>query len=150
MIINLFEIVPSSIQDSESIYESDPIPGGGFSYLYRSDGAGDTSNNTGFFSLFKQGTIANVEFNVDNPTTNFVQAINVNNINNSDVWLYELDDFGQIEKLWDKVPATAGNNAIYNSLANDKRNTYNVVTKNNDAVDLVFGDGNFSNIPSFK
>ena len=143
-----FEIVPSSIQDSESIYESDPIPGGGFSYLYRSDGAGDTSNNTGFFSLFKQGTIANVEFNVDNPTTNFVQAINVNNINNSDVWLYELDDFGQIEKLWDKVPATAGNNAIYNSLANDKRNTYNVVTKNNDAVDLVFGDGNFSNIPS--
>jgi hypothetical protein len=28
------------------------------------------------------------------------------------------------------------------------RNIYNVITKNNDAIDLVFGDGNFSNIPS--
>ena len=143
-----FEIVPATIQDSESIYERTPLPGGGFSYVYRTDGAGDTSNNTGFFALFKQGTIANTEFNIANPSTNFVQPINVNNINNSDVWLYELDDFGQIESLWDKVPTTVGNNAIYNSLATDRRNIYNVVTKNNDAVDLVFGDGNFSNIPS--
>jgi len=143
-----FEIVPATIQDSESIYEKTPLPGGGFTYVYRTDGAGDTSNNTGFFALFKQGTMANVEFNVANPSTNFVQPINVNNINNSDVWLYELDDFGQIENLWDKVPTTVGNNAIYNSLATDKRNIYNVVTKNNDAIDLVFGDGNFSNIPA--
>ena len=143
-----FEIVPATIQDSESIYERTPLPGGGFSYVYRTDGAGDTSNNTGFFALFKQGSMANTEFNIANPSTNFVQPINVNNINNSDVWLYELDDFGQIENLWDKVPTTVGNNAIYNSLATDRRNIYNVVTKNNDAVDLVFGDGNFSNIPS--
>ena len=143
-----FEIVPATIQDSESIYERTPLPGGGFSYVYRTDGAGDTSNNTGFFALFKQGSMANTEFNIANPSTNFVQPINVNNINNSDVWLYELDDFGQIESLWDKVPTTVGNNAIYNSLATDRRNIYNVVTKNNDAVDLVFGDGNFSNIPS--
>ena len=143
-----FEIVPATIQDSESIYERTPLPGGGFSYVYRTDGAGDTSNNTGFFALFKQGSMANTEFNIANPSTNFVQALNVNNINNSDVWLYELDDFGQIENLWDKVPTTVGNNAIYNSLATNRRNIYNVVTKNNDAVDLVFGDGNFSNIPS--
>ena len=143
-----FEIVPATIQNSESIYERTPLPGGGFSYVYRTDGAGDTSNNTGFFALFKQGSMANTEFNIANPSTNFVQPININNINNSDVWLYELDDFGQIENLWDKVPTTVGNNAIYNSLATDRRNIYNVVTKNNDAVDLVFGDGNFSNIPS--
>lgn len=143
-----FEIVPATIQDSESIYERTPLPGGGFSYVYRTDGAGDTSNNTGFFALFKQGSMSNSEFNIANPSTNFVQALNVNNINNSDVWLYELDDFGQIENLWDKVPTTVGNNAIYNSLATDRRNIYNVVTKNNDAIDLVFGDGNFSNIPS--
>jgi len=143
-----FEIVPATIQDSESIYERTPLPGGGFSYVYRTDGAGDTSNNTGFFALFKQGSMSNSEFNIANPSTNFVQALNVNNINNSDVWLYELDDFGQIENLWDKVPTTVGNNAIYNSLGTDRRNIYNVVTKNNDAIDLVFGDGNFSNIPS--
>ncbi len=143
-----FEIVPSTIEGSESIYEQTPLPGGGFSYVYRTDGAGDTSNNTGFFVLFKQGAIANSEFTVESPTTNFVQPINTNNINDSDVWLYQLDDFGQVEKLWDKVPSTAGNNAIYNSLTNNLRDTYNVITKNNDAIDLVFGDGNFSNIPS--
>ena len=143
-----FEIVPATIQDSESISEATPVPGGGFTYVYSTDGAGDTSNNTGFFSLFKQGTIANTEFTVDKATTNFVQPLNINNINNSDVWLYQLDDFGQLESLWDMVPTTVGNNAIYNSLAKNKRNIYNVITKNNDAVDLVFGDGNFSNIPS--
>jgi len=32
-------------------------------------------------------------------------------------------------------------------LSKGERNTYNVVTKLNDEVDLVFGDGNFSNLP---
>ena len=41
----------------------------------------------------------------------------------------------------------SGNNAIYNSLAKSERNIYNVVTKNNDTIDLVFGDGNFTNLP---
>ena len=60
-----FEIVPSSINDSESIYESTPVPGTGLTYTYRTDGAGDSSNNTGFFFLFKQGTIEQTEFSVD-------------------------------------------------------------------------------------
>ena len=143
-----FEIVPSSISGSESIYELAPVPGTGFTYLYRTDGSGDSSNNTGFFVLFKQGTLNNSDFTVNTATTNFVQPINVNNINNSDVWLYKLDDFGQIEKLWTQVPDLVGNNTIYNSLSKDVRDIYNVVTKNNDAIDLVFGDGNFANLPS--
>ena len=49
--------------------------------------------------MFKQGTLGNVEFSVDNPTTNFVQPLNVDNINNTDVWLYELDDFGEKNHL---------------------------------------------------
>ena len=53
-----FEIVPSTMNDSESIYEADPIPGSGLTYTYRTDGSGDSSNNTGFFFLFKQGTLA--------------------------------------------------------------------------------------------
>ena len=145
-----FEIVPSTLINSESIYEQTPVPGTGFSYLYRSDGAGDSSPNTGFFALLKQGSLANLEFGINQPTTNYVQAVNVNNINNTDVWLYELDDFGQIEKFWTKVPDLSGSNVIYNSLNSDVRDIYNVVTKNNDAIDLVFGDGNFSNIPSGK
>jgi len=142
-----FEIVPSRITGSDSIYESDPVPGSGLTYTYRSDGSGDSSNNTGFFFLFKQGTLQQTDFTVDASVTNFVKPIDITNVNDSDVWLYRLDQFGQIAEVWNKVPALAGNNAIYNSLSRSERNIYNVVTKNNDAVDLVFGDGNFSNIP---
>jgi hypothetical protein len=142
-----FEIVPSTINNSDSIYESDPIPGTGLTYVYRSDGAGDSSNNTGFFFLFKQGSIQYADFTVDTAVTNYVRSIAASNINDSDVWLYKLDQFGQIAEKWAKVPALTGNNAIYNSLAASERNIYNVVTKNNDAIDLVFGDGNFSNLP---
>jgi hypothetical protein len=142
-----FEIVPSTINNSDSIYESDPIPGTGLTYTFRTDGAGDSSNNTGFFFLFKQGTMQYADFTVDTAVTNYVRSIAASNINDTDVWLYKLDQFGQIAEKWAKVPALTGNNAIYNSLAAAERNIYNVVTKNNDAIDLVFGDGNFSNLP---
>jgi len=142
-----FEIVPSTINESDSIYESDPIAGSGLTYTYRTDGSGDSSNNTGFFFLFKQGTIQQTDFTVDASVTNYVKPLDAININDSDVWLYKLDQFGQLSQAWTKVPSLSGNNAIYNSLSKSERNTYNVVTKNNDTVDLVFGDGNFSNIP---
>jgi hypothetical protein len=142
-----FEIVPSTITDSDSIYESSPVPGTGLTYTYRTDGSGDSSNNTGFFFLFKQGTLQQIDFTVDTSVTNYVKPLDASNINNTDVWLYKLDQFGQLAESWTKVPSLSGNNAIYNSLSKAERNTYNVVTKNNDAIDLVFGDGNFSNIP---
>ena len=142
-----FEIVPSSINQSDSIYESDPILGSGLTYCYRTDGSGDSSNNTGFFFLFKQGTLETVDFTVDTSVTNYVKSLDEANVNDTDVWLYKLDQFGQLAEAWTKVPSLSGNNAIYNSLSKTERNTYNVVTKNNDAIDLVFGDGNFSNIP---
>jgi len=142
-----FEIVPSSITDSESIFEASPIPGTGLTYTYRSDGSGDISNNTGFFFLFKQGTMENQEFTVESAVTNFVKSFDTANINDSDIWLYKLDQLGQLSQEWAKVPSLSGNNAIYNSLAKTERNSYNVVTKANDSIDLVFGDGNFSNLP---
>ena len=147
-----FEIVPSTLEDSESVYESNPIEGTGLTYTYRNDGGGDSSNNTGFFFLFKQGNIQQSTFTVNSAITNYIETLDTPNINNSDVWLYQLDQFGQITKKWTQVPALSGNNAIYNSLSKSERDIYNVVTKANDTVDLVFGDGNFSNLPlgSFK
>jgi len=147
-----FEITSATINDSESIYESSPIPGTGLTYTYRTDGSGDTSNNTGFFFLFKQGDLQQTNFTVNSATTNFIQSINTSNINDTDVWLYKLDQFGQLMEQWTKVSSLSGNNAIYNSLEKSQRSIYNIVTKNNDAIDLVFGDGNFSDLPlgSFK
>ena len=66
-------------------------------------------------------------------TTNYVKSLDTANINNTDVWLYKLDQFGQLSEAWTKVPSLSGNNAIYNSLSKEERNTYNVVTKNNDS-----------------
>ena len=142
-----FEIVPSSINDSDSIYEREPVNGTGLTYAYRTDGTGDSSNNTGFFMLFKQGTMQFNDFSVNSATTNYVQNIGVENINDSDVWLFKLDEFGLPLQQWTKVPALSGNNAIYNSLSKDIRTLYNVVTNNEDSIDLVFGDGNFADIP---
>mgnify|MGYP003650071731 FL=1 len=142
-----FEIVPSTINDSETIYESDPIPGSGLTYTYRTDGSGDSSNNTGFFLLFKQGKIKQTEFSIESSITNYVYPLSATNVNDSDVWLYKLDQFGQLSQKWTKVPSLSGNNAIYNSLSRSERNIYNVVTKVDDGVDFVFGDGNFSNVP---
>ena len=110
-----FEIVPSSIDNSESIYEADPVPGTGLTYTYRSDGSGDSSNNTGFFFLFKQGSMQNEDFTINESVTNFVQSIDTPNINDSDVFLYKLDQFGQLLQRWTKIPSLSGNNAIYNS-----------------------------------
>ena len=142
-----FEIVPSTINKSETIFESAPVPGTGLTYTYRSDGSGDSSNTTGFFFLFKQGTLESQTFSVDTAITNYVKSFSTSNINDTDVWLYKLDQFGQVSEEWTKIPSFTGNNAIYNSLAKSERNSFNVVTKVNDAIDLVFGDGNFSNLP---
>ena len=90
-----FEIVPSSVNKSDSIYEADPVPGTGLTYTYRSDGSGDSSNNTGFFLLFKQGTMQNQDFAVETSVTNYIKSLETSNINDSDFWLYKLDQFGQ-------------------------------------------------------
>ena len=68
-----------------------------------------------------------------------------NNINNTDCWLYSLDVNRNINELWTKVPALSGINVIYNQLS--QKNLYQINTRTNDQVDLVFGDGSFSNIP---
>ena len=97
--------------------------------------------------MFKEGTLQTEDFTINDSETNLVQPLSANNINDSDMWLWQLDDFGQPYSLWKQVPALAGNNAIYNSLEANVRNIYNAVTRANDGVDLVFGDGNFADIP---
>jgi len=142
-----FEVVPSTIDGVDTIQEAAPINGTGLTYTYRTDGSGDSSNNTGFFLLFKQGNMQQTEFSVNSAETNYVRSLNTSNINDRDVWLYRLDAFAQPMELWKAVPSLSGNNAIYNSLAGSERLIYNIVSKADDSIDLVFGDGNFSDIP---
>tara|TARA_B110000503_G_scaffold129783_1_gene202387 strand:- start:35876 stop:39325 length:3450 start_codon:yes stop_codon:yes gene_type:complete len=141
-----FEVVSTDITDT-SVVEEAPFPGNNFAFLYRDDGRGVASSNTGFFCHFRQGILDQGLFNVGNPSTNQVVAIDAKNINQSDVWLYSLDSLGNEQELWSKVDAVEGNNVIYNSLNKNIRNIYSVLTRIEDRISLIFSDGVFGNLP---
>ena len=140
-----FEIISPTSADQSYIYERAPAPSGVFNLLYRNDNQGNGSNNTGYFFYFKQGELKNLDFTITESLPNRVVNINFDNINNSDVWLYSLNANGSPSTLWTQVPAVNGINVIYNNIAD--RNLYSVSTRANDQIDLVFGDGSFTNIP---
>lgn len=142
-----FEIVSTAFSSKEDFYEESPLPGREMGFVYRQDGQGAGSPNTGFFLMLKQGSLEATEFEIAIPSTNEVITVNMPNINNDDVWLYSLDGNKLQTTEWTKVSAITGNNIAYNSIASNIRNIYNVVTKADDKIDLVFADGVYGNLP---
>lgn len=140
-----FEAVSASTLGQTYIYEKDPTTVGQFNILYQNDSNGNGSNNTGFFLYFKQGGMQATNFTIDNAIPNNYVPVAVNNINNTDAWLYALDVNNNPQTLWTQVPAIAGINVIYNQETN--KNLYQLNTLNNDQVNIVYGDGSFANIP---
>jgi hypothetical protein len=142
-----FEIVPASLSNGVSITEQPPQPSSNFSFLYQNDYQGNSSANTGFFTYFRQGQIGLSNFAVTNPSANEIIGVNINGINNSDVWLWQTDSDGNYKTLWSRVPAITGNSVIYNSINSNTRNIYSVSTRDQDQIDLNFSDGSFGNLP---
>jgi len=142
-----FELVNGTFSGQSYVYENPPVPGNAFNMIYRNDGRGNGSVNSGFFIYFKQGTVQQSDFTIDESIENRVVNLNVDNIDNNDIWLYKLDSNGDVVTQWTKVPAVSGTNVIYNDLAVDTRTLYAVNSRTNDQVDLAFGDGVFSDIP---
>jgi hypothetical protein len=143
-----FEVVPATFSGKSFIYESNPAPASAVSILYQNDNQGSGSANTGFFTLFKQGTIGTTTFSITNPVPNEIIGINISSINDTDVWLWQLNTDGTYPATpWTKVPAMVGNNVIYNSLNTNIRNMYSVTSRDSDQIDLNFPDGSFGNLP---
>jgi hypothetical protein len=142
-----FELVSTSFKGKEEIYEEPPVPGNQVGFVYRNDGKGGPSSNTGFFLMFKQGNLELADFSIDVPTTNELIAVDTNNVNNDDVWLFALNSTGVQLNEWTKVSSLIGNNISYNSINSNIRNIYSVITKENDRVDLAFADGIYGNLP---
>ena len=142
-----FEIVSTSFKDAEEIYEEAPTPGNQLGFVYRQDGKGPASANTGFFLQFKQGSLELADFTINTPTTNETVAVESPNINNTDVWLFQLNSNGAQTNQWTKVSTLTGNNIAYNSLIGNIRNIYAVETRETDKVNLVFADGVYGNLP---
>lgn len=142
-----FEIVSTTFKNAEEIYEEPPSIGNRLAFIYRDDGKGNGSSNTGFFLYFKQGGLSQGTFTLTQPAADETVDIDAVNINNSDVWLYRLDNNSLESEYWAPVPSFEGNNIIYNSLNKNIRNIYGVITRANDRISLVFSDGVFGNLP---
>lgn len=142
-----FEVVSSSLVSDQAVVEEDPGIRGRFGVIYQQDGKGFTSSNTGFFMMFKQGQLQSLDFTIAERLPNRSVSVPVDNINNDDVWLYELNN-GRLGTQWTSVNSTKGSNAIYNSTAKGIRTIYSINTRLNDQIDMQFSDGTFGDMPS--
>jgi hypothetical protein len=142
-----FELISTSFNNQEFIYEEAPVPGNQLGFIYKQDGKGAASANTGYYMMFKQGSMEVADFSVEIPKVNERISIATEGVNNTDVWLYSLNSAGQQIAEWTQVSSITGNNIAYNSIVNDTRNIYNIVTKENDSIDIVFADGVYGNLP---
>ena len=142
-----FEVVSTAFNGAENFYEEAPTPANQLGFVYRNDGRGPGSPNTGFFLMFKQGSLELADFSIDTPTTNETISVGAQNINNDDIWLFKLSSIGAQLDQWTQVSNLVGNNIAYNSISQNIRNIFSVVTKENDMVDLSFADGVYGNLP---
>src|SRR6056300_1586081 len=141
-----FNVVSATLFN-QNIREETPLPGNNLGILYRNDKRGNSSENTGFFLHFKQGELFTSGFQINDPSANEVINLDTNNINNTDVWLWQLDANGNFVRQWTKLDNTIGSNAVYNSVARDNRSIYTVISRDNDQVSLNFADGSFGDLP---
>jgi len=142
-----FEITSTTFSGKDYIYEEPPSANNTLACIYSNDGMGAGSPGTGFFLNFVQGTLNQGTFTISQPSSNESIDINANNINESDVWLYQLDASGNESTLWSKVPNLVGNNIIYNSLNQNIKTIYQIISRVGDMVSLQFSDGTFGQLP---
>lgn len=151
------EAVSCELDDSGP-YEKRPRKNQNISIVYANDGLGDSSPNSGFFILVKQGRLGRAVTDFDGATPNLTYDVNIENCNETDVWLNNIDpDTGNIIVgddvtattllgEWGRVDLANSQNVIFNT--NPETNKYEVETLANDAFRIIFGDGKFANIPS--
>ncbi len=159
------EVVPVQLTETGP-EERRPEQNAKFSLTYANDGLGDGSDTTGFLMFTKQGTLHQQIQQFDGVTPNLTFDIQVDNINETDIWLNNVnpntgailtdDPYAEFlphlvsEDLrygeWIEVDLANAQNIIFNT--NKNRHKYEVETLDDDRVRLVFGDGEFSDIPS--
>lgn len=142
-----FEVVNPDIDiPSQSITELTPIPERMFNILYRNDGAGNSSVNTGFFIYWKQGSLNSEVYDFNEKIENNSISLNATNVNSDDVWFEELSkETGFVSRIWTKIPASE--QLSYTNTDNDIRTIYKVETEENDKITVKFSDGFFGDIP---
>lgn len=139
-----FEVVNPDI-NSSGVDERHPEPQEQKYIIYQNDGNGFNSINTGFFVYFKQGTLSKQDFDYSVSIENRLQDINVNNINETDVWVQEINQDGLVRTKWTKVPAMES--VAYNSVDRKKQTIFSVTTRDNDQISIKFPDSRSGVVP---
>lgn len=142
-----FEIVNADFSDGGGFFERAPNYNNAFHLFYRNDGNGNGSTQTGFFMMFKQGTLQRSTVAVTVPVENNVIDIPATGVNDSDVWVQTVTDAGALLTEWSKVPAIFNENITYNNYDASVRNIFSVITRDEDAISIRFSDGRFGAVP---
>jgi hypothetical protein len=139
------EIVPADI-DENGPFEREPDPTSPMTVIYANDGIGDGSDYTGFLLHVKQGVLSQIELDIVDLLPNRRLDFDATNVNDTDVWVQRIDDDGNIIERWTQVETIAEQNLMFNS-NRDTRRKYEVDTLENDRIRIMFGDGDFVDIP---
>jgi hypothetical protein len=143
-----FEVVNVDIEAGSTFFERAPDPLYAMHLLYRNDGNGNSSADTGFFVYFKQGSLGFEDFTIESPIENRVIDLSATNVNQFDVWVNTINDAGLSIKDWTKVPALVGSNIVYNALNKNIVDIFSVITGERDKVSIRFADGVFGTVPT--
>jgi len=144
--MNFEAVNPTSIGESY-IYEVAPNDSSTFNLLYENDSEGFSSQNTGYFLYFKQGTLSSQTFSMSSALPNTTVSLSQTGVNNSDVWLYKVNGDGSLTE-WTQVQSIYGENTTFNNLSSSNQTIFSITNQSNDSITLVFGDGVFGAIPS--
>ncbi len=142
-----FELCNGDFSDLGTFVERAPDINAAFNMFFRNDGNGNSSPRTGFFMLFKQGTLQRESYRIENPIENQLIDISAAGVNETDVWVQTVTSDSSVILNWSKVPAIFSENITYNTLDPDDRNIFSVITRDNDRVSIRFSDGLFGAAP---
>jgi len=137
--------ITSSDLDSDGPFEKTPDNNAQMYFVYANDGLGDGSDNTGFMMFTKQGQLSNVPLSFSTSIPNQVIDVTLQNINNTDVWINQVDTSGTTLVRWTQVDTINAQNIYFN--VDTIATKFEVETLENDQIRLLFGDGNFATIP---
>ncbi len=140
-----FEVVNPDIATDGVIEERHPNPQESRFIIYKNDGNGFASPDTGFFMMFKQGTLKFDDFLFSNSIESRVQEIDVADINEIDVWCQQITTEGVVSQEWTKVPTAQ--NIMYNSVSQQIKEIFSVVTRDDDQISIRFPDSASGTIP---
>ena len=139
------EIVPADVDDNGP-FEREADLTSSLSLIYSNDGIGDSSDYTGFLFFTKQGTLTRIDYEMTDQLPDRRVEFLPQNVNHTDVWVQNLATDGSIAERWKQVDTIAEQNLVFNDIRSSRKK-FEVDTRENDQITVVFGDGDFSDAP---